>query len=429
MRVATTLAVRLATRMAVRLAMTLAVRVATTLAVRAATTLAMTVTPHRTPLYPPLTFARDNTGPEQAKVVAPMPSRILIAEDDELQGSLLQAAVARRGYQVDMVADGLEAVRRLRSGDYDVALLDYSLPELDGLAAARLTQDLLADDRRPRLIAITASTELLQERDNRAGGPSSFDMIVSKASGIPAMLTAIENALPQVARRDPDGAELESPPKPLPLQQMRASCLAALPSLLMALVFAVGFYWALLCLGQTRTVQAAAKHTVAVGQDAASLVGAVHEAEMSQRDYLLDRTAVSKDVFDAAAEAVDRKLSEPSTLNPSARLDDSGASPQQALAEARLQQLGLEAQARPTRLEPGQDADPPRQDGRDTRTALRQWADRLVSQSQGLLLSSLAVLRHNLYPVLFVLGCGSLYALANAFRAMARKWQALTTRG
>ncbi len=354
-----------------------------------------------------------------------MPSRILIAEDDELQGSLLRAAVARGGYQVDVVADGLEAVRRLRSGDYDLALLDYSLPELDGLAAARLTQDLLAGERRPRLIAITASAELLQERDNRAGGPSSFDMIVSKASGIPAMLTAIETALPLVPRRDAAGAELGSSPKPLPFAQMRASCLAAVPGLFMALVFAAGFYWALLCLGQTRMVDAAAKHTLAVSQDAASLVGAVHEAEMSQRDYLLDRTGATKDIFDADAEGVDRTLSEPSTLNPGVMLDESGAAPQQALAEARLQQLGLEAQARPTPFAAGQDDAPPRQDGRDTRTMLRQWANRMVSQSQGLVLSSLAVLRHNLYPLLFVLGCGSLYALANAARAMARKWQAL----
>jgi CheY-like chemotaxis protein len=63
-----------------------------------------------------------------------MPPRILIAEDDDIQGSVLRAALLRQGYEADVVPDGLQALRRLRTGTYDLALLDYfDRVELDSI--------------------------------------------------------------------------------------------------------------------------------------------------------------------------------------------------------------------------------------------------------------------------------------------------------
>ena len=53
-----------------------------------------------------------------------MGPRILVAEDDVQQGALLQAALTKSGYEVDLVANGFEAVQRLRGRKYQVALLD-----------------------------------------------------------------------------------------------------------------------------------------------------------------------------------------------------------------------------------------------------------------------------------------------------------------
>jgi CheY-like chemotaxis protein len=47
-----------------------------------------------------------------------MSARILIAEDDEMQGAALRTVLACRGYEAENVTDGLEAVRRLRAGRY-----------------------------------------------------------------------------------------------------------------------------------------------------------------------------------------------------------------------------------------------------------------------------------------------------------------------
>lgn len=60
--------------------------------------------------------------------------RILLAEDDELLGSGLQAGLRQRGLQVDWVRDGLAAERELLARQHQAAVLDIGLPRQDGLS-------------------------------------------------------------------------------------------------------------------------------------------------------------------------------------------------------------------------------------------------------------------------------------------------------
>lgn len=128
-----------------------------------------------------------------------MSQRILIAEDDELQGAVLRVALERRGYEAEIVTDGLQAVRRLRTGQYDLGLLDYGMPEVNGLAAARLLHDFLSEADRPRLIAVTAAAEAVQQ--SLASEGQAFDAVVSKRLGLPALLTVVDTHLAGVAQR------------------------------------------------------------------------------------------------------------------------------------------------------------------------------------------------------------------------------------
>jgi CheY-like chemotaxis protein len=120
-----------------------------------------------------------------------MPARILIAEDDDLQGPVLRDALEGRGYTADIARNGLDAVRQLRTGRYDLAVIDYRIPDIDGLAAARLTHDLLGEFARPRLIAVTASADELNAQA-KEGGDNAFDAVVSKDVGLPALLAVID---------------------------------------------------------------------------------------------------------------------------------------------------------------------------------------------------------------------------------------------
>ena len=50
---------------------------------------------------------------------------------------MMTEVMRREGYEVDAVADGQEAIDRLRERDYDVAILDVKMPRVDGLTALR----------------------------------------------------------------------------------------------------------------------------------------------------------------------------------------------------------------------------------------------------------------------------------------------------
>ncbi len=121
-----------------------------------------------------------------------MRQRILVVEDDDIQQLTLKAALENCGYQVDAVADGLEALRKMRQTRYDLALMDYQIPEIDGLASAKLMHEIVDGAAMPQLIAITANSEALQSRQ---GSDGVFDIIVPKPYDLPGIVGVVRKQL------------------------------------------------------------------------------------------------------------------------------------------------------------------------------------------------------------------------------------------
>lgn len=67
--------------------------------------------------------------------------RILVLEDDRLIGDGLRAGLSQLGFTVDWFKDGAEGMAALSTADYDAAILDLGLPNVDGM-------DVLASWRR-----------------------------------------------------------------------------------------------------------------------------------------------------------------------------------------------------------------------------------------------------------------------------------------
>ena len=63
---------------------------------------------------------------------SPREIRVLIADDDVHNRTLLGEVCRGEGYQADLVGDGEEAVERALAGDYHVLLVDASMPKLSG---------------------------------------------------------------------------------------------------------------------------------------------------------------------------------------------------------------------------------------------------------------------------------------------------------
>ncbi len=69
---------------------------------------------------------------------------MLLAEDDLRLAALLEQSLSEAGWKVDVVHDGRSAqTRALPGGEpYDVLLLDWMLPEVDGVTVCRRLRDL-----------------------------------------------------------------------------------------------------------------------------------------------------------------------------------------------------------------------------------------------------------------------------------------------
>ena len=59
--------------------------------------------------------------------------KLLIAEDDEALGALLEEYLASSGYQVTLVQRGDDAIAAIKSQHFDIVLTDIVMPGADGL--------------------------------------------------------------------------------------------------------------------------------------------------------------------------------------------------------------------------------------------------------------------------------------------------------
>ncbi len=61
----------------------------------------------------------------------------LVVEDEKLQSWSLAKSLAKWGFVVRPVYTGRDAVAQIEKSGYDIILLDYQLPDVDGLEVAR----------------------------------------------------------------------------------------------------------------------------------------------------------------------------------------------------------------------------------------------------------------------------------------------------
>ena len=90
---------------------------------------------------------------------------VLVADDDEDIVALVSAVLSKAGFEVSRAADGAEALELLRTRRFQLAVLDVSMPELDGIEVLRFVR---ADPETAELPVILLSARA-QENDVRSG--------------------------------------------------------------------------------------------------------------------------------------------------------------------------------------------------------------------------------------------------------------------
>ncbi|MCP4010159.1 MAG: response regulator, partial [Proteobacteria bacterium] len=82
--------------------------------------------------------------------------RVLLVEDNPANQMVIKHILESVDLQVDVAANGLEALQAIKSLPYDVILMDISMPEMDGLEATRLIRKLPGEKGHISVIALTA---------------------------------------------------------------------------------------------------------------------------------------------------------------------------------------------------------------------------------------------------------------------------------
>jgi two-component system, sensor histidine kinase and response regulator len=140
--------------------------------------------------------------------------RILLAEDNLFNRTLIEHVLEPMGCQVDKVASGTEAVRAFRPGVYDLVLMDCQMPELDGLEATRQLRALEAGSGRVPIIAVTAGTV---SGARRACLDAGMDDFLAKPFSLGRLRKKVlEWLLPAIDSEPPEPDELKSEPLAAP---------------------------------------------------------------------------------------------------------------------------------------------------------------------------------------------------------------------
>ena len=101
-------------------------------------------------------------------------AKILLVEDNDMNRDMMSRRLQRKGHEVLMAADGMQAILMAESETPDLILLDMSLPVIDGWEAARRLKASPTTARVP-IVALTAHAMAGDREKALAAGCDDYD--------------------------------------------------------------------------------------------------------------------------------------------------------------------------------------------------------------------------------------------------------------
>jgi signal transduction histidine kinase/CheY-like chemotaxis protein/HPt (histidine-containing phosphotransfer) domain-containing protein len=138
--------------------------------------------------------------PEVRNLFAGRDLRILLAEDNITNQQVAGGILKKLGLHADVVANGLEALKALKTLPYDLVLMDIQMPEMDGLEATRQIRKIQSAHFDPN-IPVIAMTAHAMTGDRDMCLDAGMNGYVSKPIDPPALADELNKWLP----RKPDG--------------------------------------------------------------------------------------------------------------------------------------------------------------------------------------------------------------------------------
>lgn len=140
----------------------------------------------------PVSAAASRGGGARLKLLQ---ARILVADDNATNQQVAQGILTKLGQRVDVVGNGLEALRALESIPYDLVLMDVQMPEMDGIEATLKVRDPHTPVLNHR-VPILAMTAHAMQGDRDKCLAAGMDGYLTKPIEVAALVTALEMWLP-----------------------------------------------------------------------------------------------------------------------------------------------------------------------------------------------------------------------------------------
>jgi CheY-like chemotaxis protein len=86
------------------------------------------------------------------------PIRVLVAEDDETSALVARTILERLGCVADVVTNGAEAIDHFRLNTYDLVLMDWEMPVMNGIEATVRIRTMPGGDTTP-IVGTTAGRD------------------------------------------------------------------------------------------------------------------------------------------------------------------------------------------------------------------------------------------------------------------------------
>ncbi len=116
--------------------------------------------------------------------------RILVADDEESMRWVLSKALRKKGYTVDLAADGNEALRQVREQSYDLAIVDIKMPGMTGLDFLDKAREVRSD-----LLVVVMTAEASMKNAVEAMKRGAYDYITK-----PFDLEVVDAIIEKVSR-------------------------------------------------------------------------------------------------------------------------------------------------------------------------------------------------------------------------------------
>lgn len=121
----------------------------------------------------------------------PERTRLLLVDDEVGYLEVLSKRLTRRAFKVTTASSGEEAIRALRNWDFDVAIVDLKMEDMDGIEVLKVLKKM---DSTLKVIILTGHGSERAAREGIAQG--AFDYLI-KPIGLDPLIARIRAAMSQ----------------------------------------------------------------------------------------------------------------------------------------------------------------------------------------------------------------------------------------